>query len=151
VISQYGKASEPLYALRFQPTPQSRRSSPGSSVGKKVEDAIFAIVVSEARAMGTTVLTATYRPTAKNKPCLEFLERSGFHRGNDGATFSLNTADEFNAPDHIRLVPHIEALACSVTWFDLHQSGLVLEILRTASNATRNSLVFSLPITNLIA
>jgi FkbH-like protein len=78
--------------------------------GKKVEDAIFAILVSEARAIGTTVLTATYRPTAKNKPCLEFLERSGFHRDNEGATFSWNTAAEFNAPDHIRLVRHINAL-----------------------------------------
>jgi FkbH-like protein len=80
--------------------------------GKKVEDAIFATLVSEARASGATLVTATYLPTAKNKPCLEFLERSGLNRSYDGATFSWNTGDKFEAPDHIRLVqrPAAEAL-----------------------------------------
>jgi FkbH-like protein len=79
--------------------------------GKKVEDAIFATLVNEARAMGVTSLTATYRPTAKNKPCLEFLERSGFHRSDDGTVFSWNTDDEFETPGHIRLVGRIAAEA----------------------------------------
>jgi predicted enzyme involved in methoxymalonyl-ACP biosynthesis len=72
--------------------------------GKKVEDAIFAILVSEARAMGATLLTATFRPTAKNDPCLQFLERGGFRHVADGSMFSWNTDDEFEAPGHIRLV-----------------------------------------------
>jgi len=77
--------------------------------GKKVEDAILAMLVSEARTMGATLLTATYCPTTKNKPCLDFLERSGFHCSNDGATFSWNTADEFKAPSYIQLIPRIAA------------------------------------------
>lgn len=77
--------------------------------GKKVEDAIFATLVSEARAMGATLLTATYRPTAKNNPCLQFLERNGFHRSADGKVFSWSTADEFEIPGHIRLVRHLAA------------------------------------------
>jgi hypothetical protein len=36
-------------------------------------------------------VTAIYRRTAKNKLYFEFLERSGFHRGNDGATEWLNS------------------------------------------------------------
>ena len=79
--------------------------------GKKVEDAIFATLTSEARAMGATSLTATYRPTAKNNPCLQFLERSGFHRGNDTATFYWNTNDEFKVPGHIHLVERVVAEA----------------------------------------
>ena len=72
--------------------------------GKKVEDAIFATVLREARANGADLVTASYRPTAKNRPCLEFLERSGFRHAANGTTFSWNTGDEFNAPAHIRLV-----------------------------------------------
>src|SRR6266545_2666906 len=77
--------------------------------GKKVERAMFATLVNEARAMGATSLTATYRPTAKNNPCLQFLERNGFHRGADSKVFSWNTADEFEIPDNIRLVRHLAA------------------------------------------
>jgi FkbH-like protein len=79
--------------------------------GKKVEDAIFATLVSEARGMGATSLTATYLPTAKNNPCLEFLERSGFHRGNHSATYCWNPNDEFKAPGHIHLVERVVAEA----------------------------------------
>ncbi len=81
--------------------------------GKKVEDAIFATLVSEARAMGASLLTATYLPTPKNNPCLQFLERSGFRRGADGMIFSWNTDDEFEAPGHIRLVEGVVAEALS--------------------------------------
>jgi FkbH-like protein len=81
--------------------------------GKKVEDAIFATLISEARAMGATSLVATYRPTAKNKPCLEFLERSGFCRSADRTMFSWNTDDEFEPPSHIRLVGQLAAKTLS--------------------------------------
>lgn len=77
--------------------------------GKKVEDAIFAVLIREARANGAASVTAIYHPTAKNKPCLEFLERSGFRRGNDRVTFSWNTADEFREPRHVRVVPAVSA------------------------------------------
>ena len=40
---------------------------------------------------GAALVTAIYRTTAKNKPRFEFLERSGFHCGNDGATEWLNS------------------------------------------------------------
>jgi hypothetical protein len=42
---------------------------------------------------------------------LEFLERSGFHRGSDSATFCWNPSDEFKAPGHIHLVERIVAEA----------------------------------------
>jgi len=34
----------------------------------KVEDAIFAILIRETRANGAALVTAIYRPTAKNNP-----------------------------------------------------------------------------------
>jgi FkbH-like protein len=81
--------------------------------GKKVEDAMFATLVAEARAMGATLLTATYLPTPKNNPCLQFLERSRFHRSADGRMFSWNMDDEFEAPGHIRLMGAVLAEALS--------------------------------------
>jgi FkbH-like protein len=71
--------------------------------GKNVEDAIFATLVSEARFMGATALTAIYVPTPKNNPCLQFLERSGLRHSANGLMFSWNTDDEFEMPGHIRL------------------------------------------------
>ena len=37
--------------------------------GKKVKETILAILIREARANGAALVTAIYRPTAKNKPC----------------------------------------------------------------------------------
>jgi FkbH-like protein len=77
--------------------------------GKKIEHAMFATLVSEARAMGATLLTATYCPTAKNNPCLQFLERSGFRRSAEPMIFSWDTEEEFELPEHIRLAGHVTA------------------------------------------
>ena len=81
--------------------------------GKNVEDAIFATLVSEARATGATSVTATYIPTAKNKPCLEFLRRIGIHCNTDDMTFSWDTKQEFELPTHIRLVTRVAAEAAA--------------------------------------
>lgn len=81
--------------------------------GKNVEDAIFATLVSEARATGATSVTATYVQTAKNKPCLEFLRRIGIHCNTDDMTFSWDTKQEFKLPTHIRLVTRIAAEAAA--------------------------------------
>ncbi|MDP2654677.1 MAG: HAD-IIIC family phosphatase [Candidatus Omnitrophota bacterium] len=43
--------------------------------GRKVEDLMLHVVYAYARERGVTQLQARYLPTAKNKPCLEFLQR----------------------------------------------------------------------------
>ena len=45
--------------------------------GRKIEDLMFYIAYSYAKKCKTTELRAKYLPTAKNKPCLEFLQRLG--------------------------------------------------------------------------
>lgn len=77
--------------------------------GKKVEDAIFATLISEARVIGGNSLVATYIPTAKNRPCIQFLERSGLRCDADGVTFSWNTGDKYDSPGHIHLVQRTAA------------------------------------------
>ena len=45
---------------------------------------------------------AHYLPTAKNKPCLEFWQASGFRREEDGR-FEWNTEVEYVLPEEIHL------------------------------------------------
>jgi predicted enzyme involved in methoxymalonyl-ACP biosynthesis len=47
-------------------------------MGRKVEETMVHIAVSAAMARGASIVTAKYLPTAKNKPCLAFWQRSGF-------------------------------------------------------------------------
>jgi FkbH-like protein len=81
--------------------------------GKNIEDAMFATLVSEARARGATSVTATYIPSTKNKPCLEFLRRIASHCNTDGRTFSWDMGHEFDVPTHIRLVARVTAEAAA--------------------------------------
>lgn len=47
-------------------------------MGRNIERAMLAVTVEYCRSRGLRDLTATYIPTAKNKPCLEFWLNSGF-------------------------------------------------------------------------
>lgn len=55
--------------------------------GRMVEETMTAVAVEHARACLAGQLCAAYVPTEKNKPCLEFLERSSLARHSDGRTF----------------------------------------------------------------
>src|SRR5206468_5050982 len=46
-------------------------------MGRKVEETMLHIAVQWARDAGLEELYAVYKPTSKNKPCVEFLKRSG--------------------------------------------------------------------------
>jgi hypothetical protein len=59
---------------------------------KKVQDAMFATLASEARPMGVTSLTAVC--SGVDRPSVPpILERSGFRRSADGTIFSWNTTN----------------------------------------------------------
>ncbi len=47
-------------------------------MGRKIEEAMAHVLVEAARKEGARSVEVQYLPTAKNKPCLEFWQRSGF-------------------------------------------------------------------------
>jgi len=72
-------------------------------MGCRIEEAMLHVAVSWARHMRCTKLEAPYVATAKNKPCLEFLCRSGLERGDDD-TFVWDNNTEYPLPSVVRLV-----------------------------------------------
>jgi FkbH-like protein len=77
-------------------------------MGRKVEEAMASLAVARAVRHGCGRVVADYRPTAKNKPCLDFWQRSGFAADApaDGAAttrFQWETARAYATPSHIAL------------------------------------------------
>lgn len=52
--------------------------------GRRAEEAMMHVAIAHARSLGLSSISATYMETAKNKPTLTFLERSGLERNNAG-------------------------------------------------------------------
>jgi len=74
-------------------------------MGRKVEQAMLAVVTREAREQGGRTITAEFLPTEKNAPCREFWdERSGFENGESPNVFRWTLDDDYPVPDHIELV-----------------------------------------------
>lgn len=71
-------------------------------MGRKVEETMVHWVVENARQAGAREVRAEYSRTAKNQPCLEFWQRSGFAM-RDSSTFVWDTAQAYPVPDGIRL------------------------------------------------
>ncbi len=72
-------------------------------MGRKVEETLVHLAVSSARRRNAARVEANYLETKKNKPCLEFWQRSGFAAADD-ATFVWNTAQAYGCPEAIRLI-----------------------------------------------
>ena len=70
-------------------------------MGRKVEETMVHLAVASASGRAPT-LTATHLPTAKNKPCLSFWERSEFTPG-EGGVFSWDLSRAYPVPDAITL------------------------------------------------
>jgi len=75
-------------------------------MGRKIEESLLAIAVAAARRKGATRVRAQYLPTKKNKPCLEFFQRSGF--GQQGDDFVWDASTEYHRPDVIRFTGELE-------------------------------------------
>jgi FkbH-like protein len=73
------------------------------AMGRRVEETMLHVAVEWARQSGLKEVQATYRPTAKNQPCLEFFRRNAFReRATD--EFVWDTAAAYPAVPAISLV-----------------------------------------------
>jgi FkbH-like protein len=72
-------------------------------MGRRVEETIVHVAVQWARAAHLEELQAIYKPTPKNKPCLEFLNRSGL-RSRGAHLFVWPIAEDYKACPVIQLV-----------------------------------------------
>lgn len=80
-------------------------------MGRRIEETMLHTGITYAQQLGLEKLYAEYVPTPKNKPCLEFFERSGFERA--GHTFTWKVGKDFVAPRHIEVEDMTGRLACS--------------------------------------
>ncbi|MCP4004597.1 MAG: HAD-IIIC family phosphatase [bacterium] len=71
--------------------------------GRKIERVMMHTLVEHARSLGAKRVEAEYLPTAKNKPCLEFLGASGLERIGEGNTFVWDTLEPYPLPDAIQV------------------------------------------------
>ncbi len=78
-------------------------------MGRKVEETLLHIALTGARKRGARRIQARYVPTKKNKPCLEFLQRSGLI--GQGEEFFWDTAQDYRCPDVVSL--HFEDVDAS--------------------------------------
>lgn len=72
-------------------------------MGRKVEETMLALAVRAAQQAGAREVVAVYRPTAKNRPCLEFWQRSGF-TCQEPDTFRWDTTQEYPVPEQVKLL-----------------------------------------------
>jgi FkbH-like protein len=71
-------------------------------MGRNVEKTLLHVAVSHARAQGATRLIADFRPTARNRPCLDFFCGCGFQAINQ-YRFAWKLDEDFQRPAHVAL------------------------------------------------
>ncbi|MBI3874569.1 MAG: HAD-IIIC family phosphatase [Verrucomicrobia bacterium] len=71
-------------------------------LGRKVEETMIAWLVARAKEFNAAEVRAEYLPTPKNKPVLEFWQRSGFECA-DGTRFTRRVADGCAQPDCVEV------------------------------------------------
>lgn len=67
-------------------------------MGRNIEQLMLAVTVEYCRSRGLQELIATYMPTAKNKPCLDFWLKSGFKFDSTNLTFSWAVDKPYSFP-----------------------------------------------------
>ena len=72
-------------------------------MGRRVEETMLWKLIRHAAGQGVDRVVLAYQPTAKNKPCLGFLERSDLERGPENE-FYWDLARSFPVPRGIRIV-----------------------------------------------
>ncbi len=70
-------------------------------IGRKVEEAMLAIVIEQARELGIQQLRAEYIPTDRNKPCWEFLNSSALSR--EGNLFFWDGPKPYPYPQELNI------------------------------------------------
>lgn len=72
-------------------------------MGRNVEEAMLHKVLSFAKNEGLAEVTATYVPTPKNKPCLDFFKRSGLASHDSPPIFQWSATDTYVAPPFVNI------------------------------------------------
>ncbi len=70
-------------------------------MGRKIEEVMVHVLVEHARSLGLSEIIATYIPTDRNKPCLEFWKKSKFDCREPDTTFSWSLRNPYPAPECI--------------------------------------------------
>lgn len=79
-------------------------------MGRKVEEAMVAWLFAGAREIGAQELRATFLPTSKNAPMLEFWRRSGMASA-DGRVFSRAITDDYPMPRAVTIAASASELS----------------------------------------
>ena len=72
-------------------------------MGRRVEEAMLHVAARFARDVGAKKLVATYAPTPKNRPCLEFFQRSGLTVDAKGDEFVWDLRSEYPPPSSVTI------------------------------------------------
>lgn len=80
-------------------------------MGRKIEEMMLAHALQYARTQGLQEVYARYLPTAKNKPCLYFFQRSGLMHNPHAGCFMWNVQNDFLFPSSIEIVNSVEVRA----------------------------------------
>ncbi|MDH3731873.1 MAG: hypothetical protein OEU54_00005, partial [Gemmatimonadota bacterium] len=72
-------------------------------LGRNLERSMIAWAVGRARDAGLRRLVARYRPTGKNRPCLDFLRSSGLLEVDETAVFEWAAAESYAVPEGVDL------------------------------------------------
>jgi FkbH-like protein len=73
-------------------------------MGRHIEDVMTAAAMDCARELGLEEVCAEYRPTSKNKPCLNYFQNRTPPFNRQGHWFTLKTDRDFSVPGHIEVV-----------------------------------------------
>lgn len=73
-------------------------------IGRKVEETMVFTAIQYAKKMGLKNVKAEYIPTPKNKPCLEFWEKSGFEISGSEYSFIWNLEKDYNLPHQVEIL-----------------------------------------------
>jgi FkbH-like protein len=72
-------------------------------MGRKVEETMLSVIVDWARTLGMKEVLLKYSQTAKNKPCLDFLQKSGLHFQGENI-FRWDSSQEYPLHPAVRLI-----------------------------------------------
>lgn len=73
-------------------------------MGRKVEETMLFTIIQYAQKIGLDKLVALYIPTPKNKPCLEFWKKSGFHFDEKDNSFTWDLTENYPLPGQIEIL-----------------------------------------------
>ena len=79
-------------------------------MGRNVEETMLHAAVAYCRARGASSLVAEFTPTARNAPCLEFLERSGLQRMS-ACQFRWDVLRPYDCPPWVNLDDRTDAIS----------------------------------------